>query len=304
MDNQALSGTEQKERTPAIKSGWLRCLIFIIALGLLVLVQSLIIVLATGITSEAEFAGISNKPVGIFVQIFMLGSAVVLIWLFRRFVDNRSFISLGFSLKGDKIRDLFVGILWGAGLILVVFGVLYISGSVTIAEVGLPVASLVFLLLFLTMASAYEEIILRGYILNNLMQSMNKYLALILVSVLFAALHGFNPNVDLIGLLNIILAGLLLGIYYLHRQNLWLPITLHSAWNFFQGPVLGSAVSGTKSPSILTLETSGHKLLTGGEFGFESSVVTSVLLILATLALHVIYRRSQRQQQDSPDNRT
>jgi membrane protease YdiL (CAAX protease family) len=47
-------------------------------------------------------------------------------------------------------------------------------------------------------------------------------------------------------MLNIFLAGIFLGAYYINRRNLWFPIGLHFAWNFCQGSVFGFEVSGEK----------------------------------------------------------
>ena len=173
---------------------------------------------------------------------------------------------------------------------ILVFFVVMLFADLEIVSVQFPFGSLINLLLFLSMAAAYEEVLLRGYLLKNLMSSMNKYLALVLVSVVFAAMHGANPNVSLIGLVNIVLAGLVLGIYYVHRRNLWLPISMHIAWNYFQGPVLGVPVSGATTPSILTVTISGNELITGGDFGFEASLVTTVVLLVSMVVLHLIFR--------------
>jgi hypothetical protein len=230
------------------------------------------------------------------IQAFILLSTAIVILLLRVYIDRRSFKSLGFSFKGRFKNHFFAGIGWGIGLITVVFLIELIAGGVKVTAASFPFADLIVLFIVLVMAAIYEEIVLRGYLLNNLMQSVNKYLALILISVVFAAFHGFNPNVSIAGLVNIILAGLLLGVYYIHQQNLWLPITLHIFWNFFQGPVYGSPVSGANTPSVLSLQFSGAEWLTGGKFGFEASVTASIVIAIAIIALHLVYRNKSSGQ--------
>ena len=115
---------------------------------------------------------------------------------------------------------------------------------------------------------------------------MNKYYALILSSVLFSLMHIINANLTMIGVVNLFLAGILLGIYYIHKTNLWFPIGMHLTWNFFQGPVFGYKVSGFQTESILTQEIQGNSIITGGAFGFEGSILATLLSIIMIILIH------------------
>jgi membrane protease YdiL (CAAX protease family) len=152
------------------------------------------------------------------------------------------------------------------------------------------------LLLFI-IVSFTEEIAFRGYILHNLMQSMNKWYALVLSSIPFALVHIQNPGVaeaNYIPIIYIFFAGLLLGINYLYTKNLWFGIALHFSWNFFQGPILGYDVSGFSSAALLQQTQKGPALLTGGEFGFEGSVLCLALSVLAIFLLSSYYSKQQQ----------
>ena len=113
-------------------------------------------------------------------------------------------------------------------------------------------------------------------------KGLSPAVALLLSSALFALAHGANPGIGLLSLVNIALAGALMGAAYLRQRNLWEPIALHWAWNWLQGPVLGYGVSGiTMGSPMLELHLAGSPLLTGGAFGFEASLPCTVLLALA-----------------------
>ena len=129
-------------------------------------------------------------------------------------------------------------------------------------------------------------------ILSNLLDSMNKFTALIISSIIFALMHMSNPNVSVLSIINIFLAGMLLGIYYIHRKNLWFSISVHLMWNFVQGPILGFEVSGLKIEGILQQELVGHNLFTGGEFGFEGSLLCTILSIAGIIFIHIKYKHS------------
>ncbi len=212
--------------------------------------------------------------------------ATVLIW------DRRQWPLGLFVSPRLAVPEFLFGSLWGVLLIgacalLVVLStdVRHEPGS------GFPFAEL--LLVFIP-AVLHEELLFRGYAFQRL-HRRNRWVALIGVAVLFAALHAGNTAVSVIGLLNVFLGGVLLGLAYERYRRLWFPIGLHLAWNITSGPVLGHEVSGYVSMATLFVERGhGAPLLTGGDFGIEGSVwmtLTESAGIL--LLLHMIRKRSQ-----------
>ena len=103
-------------------------------------------------------------------------------------------------------------------------------------------------------------------------------------------LHAGNSSMTILSYINIVLAGIMIGIYYIHQKNLWLPMGLHFGWNFSLGAIYGSAVSGNNIPSIFSIDILGNDLLTGGIFGFEASVLTPFFIVFATIFIHFKYR--------------
>jgi hypothetical protein len=149
----------------------------------------------------------------------------------------------------------------------------------------------------------YEEMLSRGYHLRNLAEGLNfkavgpkmSLLAAYLISSsIFGILHIGNPNSSLVSTLNIILAGLFLGLGFVLTGELAIPIGLHITWNFFQGNVFGFPVSGTNSGgSMIQIAQSGPQWMTGGAFGPEAGVV-GILAILIGCALTVLYIKQTR----------
>jgi hypothetical protein len=137
-----------------------------------------------------------------------------------------------------------------------------------------------------------EELVFRGYILDNLMESFsNKWVALIISSVLFAAFHFTGPGIHTLAFLNLFLAGLLLGVNFLYTRNLWFSFFFHLSWNFFQGPILGFRVSGLVFPSLLQTETKGDLFITGGDFGLEGSILTTLTAFIAFFVIAWAFER-------------
>ena len=119
---------------------------------------------------------------------------------------------------------------------------------------------------------------------------MNRYVALSLSSLVFMTIHLLNPNVSFLSVVNLFLAGIVLGIYYLHKSNLWLPIGMHLTWNFFQGPIFGFEVSGIETKSIINQSIGGNEFITGGSFGFEGSIVATILILIMIVYLDRKYK--------------
>ena len=204
---------------------------------------------------------------------------------------------LGMSLKG-RGKDLLAGLGVAVLLYAVGFSTSLLMGTVEIASVQWVPRDLLGTLLFFLLVAVTEEVMLRGFVLGRMLSAgMNRFVALFLSSALFSAMHLFNPNFALLPFVNILLAGCLLGASFLYTRNLCFPVVLHWFWNWLQGPVLGYEVSGMDSgETLLTLRLTGSDLLTGGSFGFEGSLLCTVLLVVGTLAIVGYYERRGRKE--------
>lgn len=204
---------------------------------------------------------------------------------------------LGMSLRG-RGKDLLAGLGVAVLLYAVGFGTSLLMGIIEIASVQWVPRDLLGTLLFFLLVAVTEEVMLRGFVLGRMLSAgMNRFVALFLSSALFSAMHLFNPNFALLSFVNILLAGCLLGASFLYTRNLCFPVVLHWFWNWLQGPVLGYEVSGMDSgETLLTLRLTGSDLLTGGSFGFEGSLLCTVLLVVGTLAIVGYYERRGRKE--------
>jgi uncharacterized protein len=136
-------------------------------------------------------------------------------------------------------------------------------------------------------SAIHEELLLRGYGFQKV-HRWNATVALFLFALIFAALHAGNAAVSYLGLVNIFLGGILLGLAYQRYGRLWFPIGLHLAWNLMSGPILGHEVSGYESPLTVFVERGeGPVWLTGGDFGIEGSAWMTVTEVIAIVALGV-----------------
>jgi membrane protease YdiL (CAAX protease family) len=262
--------------------GWIRALLIIIPFFIFTLIFQAAGYFLLG--KDPRFYSeltIIDKTV---IRIVNTAGTFILVFIFVHFLDRASIKSLGFQMK-NFTASILSGIAAGALIIAAGFYILLFLNEIQVTGIYCDRYKLLVSIVLFLFVSLNEELIIRGYILNNLMQSMNKYAALLASSLIFSLFHIFNPNFDLISFISIVLAGLLLGISYIYTKNLWFPIALHFSWNFFQGTVFGFNVSGQNIYSVINQHPVDNNIMNGGEFGFEGSIIAQIFIVFAVIAI-------------------
>ena len=290
---------------PRIKNGFLRAIIFmplwLIIMGLVQSIGVVLIMMASGVdmanpdSAEALFSEMSfDSPVMLILTGFSLLGSFAALWVATKFIDRKPLMSIGLSVK-DKANEMLIGLGFALAFIGGLFLVLWLIGAINITGyVGFkPGVFIVSVMLF--MAAFDEELIFRGYILNNMMDSTgNRWIALAGSSLLFALLHSGNTNVwsTWVPMTELFAAGFILGISYTFTKNLWFPTFFHFGWNFFQG-LFGFEISGINVDSwkMISHENTGNvpDIVSGGAFGIEGSVITLSCTIICTYLIFKYY---------------
>ena len=235
--------------------------------------------------------------------VIRLLAVIMSVWLAGRLLDRRPFSAFGFHFGAGWWLDLLFGMVLGALIMTTVFLVELLLGWVRVtgsfethgADASFAVSILFPAAAFLCVG-VYEETLSRGYQLKNIAEGLNYpslgprgaiLLAWVLSSVFFGVLHADNPNATPLSTLNIVLAGLLLGLGYVLSGELAIPIGLHITWNFFQGAVYGFPVSGYGSfgATFLTTEQGGPEIWTGGSFGPEGGLLIPAIMLFGMLLI-------------------
>ena len=290
---------------PRIQNGFLRAIIFmplwLIIMGLVQSIGVVLIMMSSGVdmanpdSAEALFSEMSfDSPVTLIFTGFSLLGSFAALWVATKFIDRKPLMSIGLSVK-DKANEMLIGLGFALAFIGGLFLVLWLIGAINITGyVGFkPGVFIVSIMLF--MAAFDEELIFRGYILNNMMDSTsNRWIALAGSSLLFALLHSGNTNVwsTWVPMTELFAAGFILGISYTFTKNLWFPTFFHFGWNFFQG-LFGFEISGFNVDSwkIISHENTGNvpDIVSGGAFGIEGSVITLSCTIICTYLIFKYY---------------
>jgi len=268
-----------------VRPAW-RALLFLFGYGALLTTGFTVLVVFTGpdwLAKDRELGLLANGFIGLAAG--CLASAV-----FLAAFDRRSFRTLGLWFYKGWGRELGLGLAAGVGLLALVVAPLALAGRIEFlgpkTELPHALRALAWALLLLIPNAANEEVLFRGYPFQRLVQSWGPLPPVLLLSGLFGAAHLGNPAATPISTANTVVVGLLLALMYLKTRGLWLPIGFHFAWNFAMGFLFSLPVSGIvleRQPWSVAI--AGPDWLSGGNYGPEGSVLTTGVILVATVWL-------------------
>lgn len=269
-----------------LRAGWRLVLHSLILLFLLTLVSIPVLIATVVLGLDLNVL----QPLSLVNLIPTAIAMTLAAWIARRLLDRRSFVSLGFHFDRRALVDVCVGFLIPGVMMGVIFVVEGAAGWLRFdgwawetAPAGKVALGLVTGLLAFTLVGYQEELLSRGYHLQNIRDGMGLGWGLFLSSVIFALMHLGNPNVTWYStLLGLVAAGYFLAYGWVRTRQLWLPIGIHIGWNFFEGSIFGFPVSGIDLVGLIRQTPTGPIALTGGPFGPEAG-----LIILPAMAIGI-----------------
>ena len=228
-----------------------------------------------------SFSGTSNlvdEAFCLFLSIFLMTK-----------ISKLKIEQLGFT-KDNIVFSYLKGALFGTLQIFTVFFIIFGLKAIDVYYVGnISILLLIKIFIIFIFQALLEEILFRGYLMPFFSKVIGIKFTITLLSFLFTCIHLFNPNLDIIGLANVFLAGVTFSLIYYYTGNLWLVGAMHTLWNFILGFIVGSQISGiiTYNSVFFSIPVENKDLISGGEFGFEASIVTTIVEL--TISLFVIY---------------
>lgn len=287
---------------PRLRAGWR-----LLLQTLLIFILSIVFGLPLGLLDFILPGITSNLLAQQILNVFIMTGAV---YIARRWLDRRSFASLGLKLNNRAFVDVLIGILITLPMMGLIFVIEWATGWLTfegfawqVDPISIVLKEILVIFFIFIMVGWSEELLSRGYHLQNLESGLNTFWAVLLSSAVFGALHLGNPNATWISAVGILLAGVFLAYGYLRTRQLWLPIGLHIGWNFFEGAVFGFPVSGLDIYQLTRITIDGPELWTGGPFGPEAGLVLIPGLLLGT-ALIYFYTQGRLGDEDKVQDGT
>jgi membrane protease YdiL (CAAX protease family) len=227
---------------------------------------------------------------GLLIQAAMavFAAAVAANSLALRIFERGGLDSIGLGWRAGSSRNLLLGL--GGGF-LSGMAVTALPVAVGMASVrrdpgaSFEPASLLFVLLVMVFGAMGEELLFHGYAFQLLLRKLGAFQTLLPVGVLFAAAHANNLSASPLSFFNTFLWGGFLGFCFLRSGDLWLPFGVHLGWNWSL-PLLGANVSGFKMVTTgLLMDWRAGELWSGGDYGPEASLLTTLVLPFLAWAL-------------------
>jgi membrane protease YdiL (CAAX protease family) len=265
---------EGDETDPATRPLWRRVADFPLVAMLIALV-----IYFAGVTVAVVVNQFIVPPVPLFTRMmrFDVLAAVILVVLYKLMIRH-----LGAE-KRDDLRlagagkPLALGLLAGLILFSLIVGIAAALGVYRIVGEGNSKELLAAVITSAIFPAISEELLFRGILFRWIEEFGGSWVALLLTSALFGAVHLTNPHASPIAAVAIALeAGVMLGAAYMLTRSLWLPMGIHAAWNFAQGEIYDIPVSGHPVHGLLDARLTGAPLLTGNGFGLEASLIAMI----------------------------
>ena len=215
-------------------------------------------------------------------------------WLFEKPV----FCSFGYRAadgEGNTWKLFGIGLLVGFGMNAVCILLAWLHGDLHFTPGAFRPFYLLAALVCVCIQSGAEELLCRGYMMGVVSDRYSVWVAAVFNSLFFGMLHLGNPDLTVLGLLNVVAVGFALSVAMIEIRSLWFCIAVHTAWNFSQSIFFGLPNSGIVSAgSFLHLEAAADSIFYDTGFGVESSFPALVMMVLLTVCLLLIGRRKAR----------
>jgi len=179
-----------------------------------------------------------DKNLLLFLMLFMFLVGLIFLFIGIKYIHHRSFTSLVTSRAKIDWKRFFSGFfVWG------IFAVVMTYASILLAPENfiwnfnaIPFFTLVAIsFIFIPFQTGLEELLFRGYFMQGLgILAKNRWVPLLITSLVFGLLHGTNPEVAKLGQITMVFyigTGLFFGIVTLMDEGTEIALGLHAINN-------------------------------------------------------------------------
>jgi membrane protease YdiL (CAAX protease family) len=201
--------------------------------------------------------------------------------------DPRAFMGFVWGvLSGVVLCSILIGGIAGLGYLAVKPA---LSGSFDMLTYGCAWATAFFLV------AIAEEMLFRGYLQIARSRLIGFWPAAVILSAAFGLVHLSNRETVPLSIATAAAVGLILCLCLRLSGSLWWDIGYHSAWNWAQSFLYGTAIYGDSVEGrLLHSEPIGDPLWSGGAVGPEASGLIVPVLVLTAFIIWLSFRGRDR----------
>ena len=216
--------------------------------------------------------------------------------LYWKLIEKKPLSEMGLT---KRFGNYLIGILAGVLLLAVSVTAIVFKGSVEYHGIYNNADILMILLLFggFIIQGATEEILCRGIVLHAISKKTSVWIAIAVSTILFVLPHWSSlfegkTVYGVIGVANLLLISIIFSILTIRFKSIWAACGLHSFWNAILYSVLGLNLSGNDETvtAIFNMQSVGKNIWNGGVYGIEASIITTVVLAIATAIIWYVSR--------------
>lgn len=217
--------------------------------------------------------------------------------LYWKLIEKKPLYEMGLT---KRFGNYFIGIIVGVLLLAVSVVAIRLTGNIEYCGIYKN-ANYVYILLIIggfIIQGATEEILCRGIVLHALKENAPVRIAIVVSTILFImphwlALFGGEIIYGIIGIANLVLISVIFSLLTIHFKSIWAACGLHSFWNAILYSVLGLNLSGNDKTvtAIFSMQSVGENIWNGGIYGIEASLITTVVLAVATILIWYMRRK-------------
>jgi membrane protease YdiL (CAAX protease family) len=250
-------------------------------------------------------SGANNSDLGKTAGMYFSFAGIWLVLFLNGLIKkNRPlFKAYGTGCKGNNIINLLIGYLIGFGMNTAMILLAWLHEDIKLYFNKFELIPFIILFIAVFIQSAAEELICRAFIYQRVLRTYRGrfWLAVLLNSVFFAAIHLGNNGVSPMAIVDLAVTGVLFSAMVYYFDSLWMAMAAHAGWNFTQSILAGLPNSGNVLPySVFKLDaaTAQDSFFYNVAFGVESTVPAIVIQLVVLAALVAVGRKLGRKPTD------
>lgn len=257
------------------------------------------------VTNPESMMGVMTKDPSLLMFSTMYNLlAIALVFIFWKYVDKQNVQRLGFARTSKTGIQVFWGIIAAiaAMTLIIIFGITFkiirYEGLGTIAFAPSQIiASLIIGIITFLMVGFGEEAVYRSYIQNHLLDIAGSRYGLTIAALIFTGVHLFTYG-KVLDLLDVFLAGLILGYAFILTKSIYLPAAFHFMWDYLQLSIFRLQDYEYFTGPVLVIFNNVGDLIVGGYNLGNKLEIGFIAVEIMILSLMFVYREKIAKLED------